>query len=265
MAPSENEDLGTDDPAAPQASEVPEPSAPPVASPPVTLARERSWRELAVEVGVVFSVTVLGSLVASISDLVWPQPSVALHPLASSLNRFFHAVPRIILVLYVIQRSGEPWSRFGLVRPRLWRDGALWLLTGLASFAQAPHVARLCGLLGIQHHRSAATPWPELLHPPAGVFEISMIAIGICASAFSEELVFRAYLIPRLASLTRSSVSGLLLSSLLFGFLHLYQSTEGMISTGLSGLLWGLVFCLTRRIWPIFLAHAVGNLWINFH
>ena len=53
-------------------------------------------------------------------------------------------------------------------------------------------------------------------------------------------------------------VIALLLTSLLFGIVHLYQGASGMITTGLSGLVFGLsYFAGGRNLWVPIIAHGV--------
>jgi len=80
-------------------------------------------------------------------------------------------------------------------------------------------------------------------------------------AAFMEELVYRGWITNRLAELWRFStngwIAGVLVSSALFGVVHLYQGASGMIAAGLSGLVFGGVYIATgRNLWASILAHG---------
>jgi membrane protease YdiL (CAAX protease family) len=74
--------------------------------------------------------------------------------------------------------------------------------------------------------------------------------------AFGEEMVFRGYLMNRIADLVGRSRTGwasaLIGSSLIFGLAHGYQGLAGIISTAEVGLLLGILYLISKR-----------NLWIN--
>jgi membrane protease YdiL (CAAX protease family) len=99
------------------------------------------------------------------------------------------------------------------------------------------------------------------------------LAMSWTLAAFMEEVVYRGWLTNRVAELWRFStngwIAGVLVSSALFGAVHLYQGASGMIATGLSGLVFGGVYLATgRNLWASVLAHGfmdtVGFLMIYF-
>ena len=79
------------------------------------------------------------------------------------------------------------------------------------------------------------------------------------ASGFSQELVFRGYLIARLERLLGSTSLAILITTVMFGSYHLYQGFVPAIGIAVSGLVYAVSFCLFRRLWPICVAHALHN------
>jgi uncharacterized protein len=80
-------------------------------------------------------------------------------------------------------------------------------------------------------------------------------------AAFMEEMVYRGWIMTRLAELGRFSTTGwtasVLASSALFGAAHLYQGVSGVIATGLTGLVFALVYLASgRNLWASILAHG---------
>jgi membrane protease YdiL (CAAX protease family) len=74
---------------------------------------------------------------------------------------------------------------------------------------------------------------------------------------FSEELVVRSYLIPRLERLLHSAWASVLVSAAVFGLLHWRSGILTMCHAFLAGIVYGIAFVLTRRLWPVALAHAM--------
>lgn len=70
-------------------------------------------------------------------------------------------------------------------------------------------------------------------------------------AAFGEELVYRAYLMNRVADLGRGTrtawIVSLLLISALFGFSHYNQGLTGIVEEGSDGLILGLMYLAYRR------------------
>jgi membrane protease YdiL (CAAX protease family) len=85
------------------------------------------------------------------------------------------------------------------------------------------------------------------------------VASSFCI-AFSEELSMRAYLVPRLEDLLRSKVGSVVLSSLLFSAYHIYKGTHGLTVAFLFGLVFASYFSLSRRLWPVMVAHGAWDL-----
>ena len=160
------------------------------------------------------------------------------------------------IILFVIWRSGEAWSRFGLVKPAIPKD----VVIGLGVWLIVAFFTSLIALAFGRHN-----PW--LSFQPFAVPPVrAMLLVGeSCAVGFSEELALRAYLIPRLEAMTGSTRKSILLSSLIFGFAHLNKSYVGVIFSIVTAIVFGIAFSLTRRIWPVAIAHAFGDFIVGTH
>ncbi len=86
-------------------------------------------------------------------------------------------------------------------------------------------------------------------------------------AAFGEEFVYRGYLLNRLSGLFESmtnarvgSGAALIVSSVIFGFAHLFQGTAGVIENIVDGLILGALYLGSgRRLLVPFLAHGVQD------
>lgn len=172
------------------------------------------------------------------------------------------------LTVYLRWR-GLGWGHFGLVKlPKL----KSWLLLPVqALFAFVAILATGVGTATI----GAALGFEFMGEEPTGVMDrfgavadgslphyLLWLAISILAAGLGEELFFRGYMINRLRDALGSGVVmtalTVLLPALYFGYGHFYyQGLRGLITTGLIGLVLGLLFLIYKRnLWPLVIAHA---------
>jgi membrane protease YdiL (CAAX protease family) len=79
-----------------------------------------------------------------------------------------------------------------------------------------------------------------------------------------EEMAYRGYLMNRVAYAaggTRAAWAlSLVVVSALFGVVHLYQGASGMITAGISGLLFGILYLASgRNLWLPIIAHGIND------
>ncbi|MBC7856211.1 MAG: CPBP family intramembrane metalloprotease [Pirellulaceae bacterium] len=158
----------------------------------------------------------------------------------------------IFVTLYLIYRSGEPWGSFGITRPSV-ADVLLGIALLLAHAAFGFCFDFVAWRIGATSDHQF--PWLE----QTADYGLMVLKVGV--SAFSEELVTRAYLITRFESLLRSRGAAVLLPAALFGTYHGYQGVAGMVFWMAVGLMYGMAFLLLRRIWPLAIAHTLYNIW----
>jgi membrane protease YdiL (CAAX protease family) len=155
---------------------------------------------------------------------------------------------------------GLGWRGVGLKRPAAWGRVLLpGVLTGVifqyvSLYVLEPLIARFTGEL----------PDVSMFAPLIGNAQFLLLSLAVAwtLAAFGEELVYRGYLLNRVAHLVGEGraawAMSLLLTSTLFGVVHLYQGASGIIATGLSGLVFGAVYLACgRNLWAPILAHGV--------
>lgn len=191
---------------------------------------------------------------AAITILLQQQPHSFLY---TGSHLIVRSVEVIAPVLYIISRSGESWSRFGLGRPKWLRD----IVWGMLTY-----------LFVILAHRIVlfATPLGELLSKadplsqgsstvflrPVGTLQIALLIAASLFNGFAEELVMRGFLIPRIEQMLRSTLLSVIVTTLLFSSYHVYQGMWGVVSSMMVGLIFGVFFASRRLLWPLVLAHA---------
>ncbi len=157
---------------------------------------------------------------------------------------------------------GVGWRDLGLRRPTSWRST---ILLGIAIgvgyqyfslYVVEPLIARITGDL------PDVSQFAPLISNAFFLF-VSLV-LSWTLAAFGEELVFRGYLMNRVADLVGSNRAGWLISvivvSILFGIVHLYQGASGIITITLTGLMLGGLYLVTgRNLWVPIIAHGVND------
>jgi membrane protease YdiL (CAAX protease family) len=171
------------------------------------------------------------------------------------------ATPYLFLLACISLRlRGVQWKRIGFTRYRTW---AKTLLPGIAYgvglelfdlFGKQPLLTRLLG-----------KP-PDLSNFIAvrGNFKLALFAFALIwiLAAFGEELVYRGYLMNRVADVGRGTrtawIVSLFVISALFGFSHYQQGLTGIVEEGSDGLILGMMYLAYRRNLAIpIVAHGV--------
>jgi len=164
-------------------------------------------------------------------------------------------LPAAALVLAWVWRSRTPWGEIGYARPRSWIATVVGgLVLGVAlKLALKAIVMPLLGVDPINHAYHFLVGNARALP--------GMLAIVIVAGGFGEETVYRGYLFERLGKILGESrpanVFTVLLTSALFASAHyLDQGLAGLEQAMITGLVFGAVFAITRRVWLLMVAHA---------
>ena len=157
---------------------------------------------------------------------------------------------------------GVGWRDGGLTLPGRWpRALAVGTIAGivleiLSAFVVEPALARLFG-------KSADL---SDLRPLVGNATLLLVALAAnwILAALGEELVYRGYLMNRVAGLaggtTGAWAASVIVVSALFGWGHVDQGLTGQVQASIDGLMLGLLYLATRRnlLVPI-VSHGVSN------
>lgn len=219
-------------------------------------------RNLAIEIGVVLALAVVPGIVNSIANLARPE-TLDREFLHDYMNLFAHGLQLCLPVLWIMWKSNEPWATFG-IRRFSWRvDVPLAVLftiaIGMAPWALSIGLSVIVWIVPPMWDVVNIIPAPDGLHfeGPESIVQWAVFIVGLVASCTSEELVCRAYLIPRFQELTGSTFGGIALASGAFASYHLYQGSYGALSVFVVGLVYGAFFVAFRRVWPLVISHVV--------
>jgi len=142
------------------------------------------------------------------------------------------------LVAYFVWRSGERLLALGWTCKHLGLEASLGGVLFVPTFF----------LVNVFQSalEAAGLPGPPSQLPsfvtPEGPGKLALAVMLITVVAVAEETVFRGYLMLRFGSVTRSRVAALFLSAFLFSLGHGYEGASGVVTVGVLGLTFGVVF-----------------------
>jgi membrane protease YdiL (CAAX protease family) len=243
----------------PEPSDVP--SQPAVAVPSVmTTEPAPAVRDLRTgDIWLVLLVVFVPSIYYAFADLIWPDLRPVHPPVVySSINMLVTLAGYAGLITFLIQRSGQPFSRYGLGRPQWVIDPMLGIVLMMIPLQMAGITYTFTHAIFGSHGESNYREF--FSRPPHTPWECALVGLEMFAVGFVEELVWRGYLMTRIEEVSGSRWKAILLTSLLFGFNHLYQGPTGVIFTAIDGFMFATVFAYTRRLWPVALGHGLLDL-----
>jgi membrane protease YdiL (CAAX protease family) len=172
-----------------------------------------------------------------------------------ALSTIFRDLALLSLILFFAWRDKEPLRRLGLTRDHL----AFNLALGLALYAPflfvIGAVEQVLTGLGLS---SGAQPGPSYFHV-GGRWELALAVILVAVVAVSEETIFRGYLIRRLQMITASTPAAVLLSSIVFALGHGYEGSLGVVTVGVMGLVFSLLYLWRRSLIVPIVLHFIQD------
>lgn len=238
----------------------------------VTLVEDRrlrlpSARLIKWELFAVFAVSLgasaLNALLNLISDLLTPkalssQRAQIVVPLAVNnwldlalqLASIAEALAPVVLVLYLLARSGERPSDIGLDASQpgmdIGRGAVLAAVIGGAGL----------GLYLAAHHLGISlNVVPESL-PPVW-WRIPVLALAAAQNGILEEVLVIGYLLRRLDQLGWTPWKAIVCSAILRGSYHLYQGFGAFIGNAAMGVIFGVLYRRWGRVTPLVVAHTL--------
>lgn len=177
---------------------------------------------------------------------------------------WFANVTMLGMIWLSLRLRGQRWEDLGLsFRFAGWRTVFRTVLQSLAVFVAAVAAFLVPTIvIGAIFGRpeQADMSGYDYLRGNLGFFLLALASVYL-VSSFGEEVIYRGFLIRRLADLGSGTRSAWRLavgvSSVVFGLIHFAWGPVGIVQTTFMGLALGLSFLfLGRRLWPLILAHA---------
>lgn len=228
----------------------------PAAEPPFDLfapaVDAQTRRRLWLQVLLVLALAVLPDLYHSVMHLLAPDQR------PFSWDRWaIYALGRSVQVsvtlLCVVALVGETRRSLGMQGPGLIDaplSVVLYILTSAASTLLTGPVHDTLGYTSL-----------EFIDDPHTRTQWAVLVAGDLANGFAEELAIWGFLYTRLRRLWhRSELASLAVAALSFAAYHVYQGADGMLMVLAFGVIHGVWFRLTKRLWPLIITHGVGNI-----
>jgi membrane protease YdiL (CAAX protease family) len=235
----------TPGPGAPGPGRPPRTPVPAPAGPPQVLRLE-----LGLVLLLAFAPGILGLLILALGAGDGTEMDSRLVPaiVAAAFQLFLSWSP-VLVIAYLLVRSGEGWSGIGLTRFR-GVDARQGLALWVASFLLVLVLAQVFRYFG----QREVDFLPDVL--PLWFRVIQAVLIAATAGA-TEEIVVRGYAQTRLEQLRAPTAAIVVLPTALWGVLHVYQGLGAALTIFCLGLMYAVYFHRTRRLWPLILAHAL--------
>ena len=219
------------------------------------------------EIFAVFAVSLgasaLNAVLSLIGSLLAPQPLSGQQALlvgSQAANHWLDLVLQlasiaenlapVVLVLYLLVRSGDSPATIGLDATQPARDG----LRGAALAAIIGGAGLGLYILAFKSGISLKVV-PESL--PAIWWRIPILALYAFENGMLEETVVLGYFLTRLDQLDVRPWRAVLISAVLRGSYHLYQGFGGFLGNLILGLIFGTLFRRWRRVTPMIIAHTL--------
>jgi membrane protease YdiL (CAAX protease family) len=227
--------------------------------PPARLLRWEIFAVLAVSLGA----SALNALLDLIASLLAPQTlgkqqallvgSLAPNhwlDLVLQLANLVEDLAPVLLVLYLLARSGERASDIGLDASQPGRDVARG-----AALAAVIGGTGLLFYIAVFRLGFALDVVPESL--PAVWWRVPVLLLSAVHDGLLEEVVILAYLLRRLDQLGWTPWKAILLSAVIRGSYHLYQGFGAFVGNAVMGIVFGYLYKRWGRCTPMVIAHTL--------
>jgi membrane protease YdiL (CAAX protease family) len=162
----------------------------------------------------------------------------------------------VALILFFLWKNGEPLERIGWRARGAGREAALGLALFTPMFIGALLVVRVLVGLGLSGPESAA----GASLAASGRGQAGLGSLLVLVIALAEETVFRGYLLLRLEAATGSFPRAAAISSTIFALGHGYEGIAGVLTVGLLGLSFALLYRWRGSLVAPVTLHFLNNL-----
>jgi membrane protease YdiL (CAAX protease family) len=150
----------------------------------------------------------------------------------------------VSLILFFLWCNGEPVSRLGWTFKNRGKD----ILLGIGLYIPFFFGANLLESgLRAAGFSAPSTPLPSSI-AVKGIPEFLLASALVVVVALAEEIIFRGYLILRFKAVTGSLTAALFFSAAVFSLGHGYEGSAGVITVGIMGLVFGLIYVWRKSL-----------------
>jgi len=174
----------------------------------------------------------------------------------------------ILIATFFMKQRKESWAGLGLIFPKGKRE---WLINIGLALLTVVIVFLFMGLVldpilshfGLEKPSGVADRFQFFLGKPF-LFITYLITVVWVGAALGEELLMRGFLLNRLSDFIGKSkpawIVSLMIHSIIFGMLHIYQGLAGIITTTFIAVVFGTIYLIAKkRLFPVIAAHLLIN------
>jgi membrane protease YdiL (CAAX protease family) len=204
-------------------------------------------------------IAIIISLALFFSALFFSKFINALVPLSGAtlllLSRLAFWFALLLLLIYSRKIEKQPLMLWEEKRYSVWHDAASVLLTLLTVLAMVIVLSIIAMILQLKARSEGMEKMIAIFRDHHALVWLTAIT-----AAITEELMFRAYLIPRLQLLFKNTYMPVILSSVLFGCLHFgYGTALNIVGPMLIGLIFGFHYVKYRNIKVLIIVHFLWD------
>ncbi len=196
-------------------------------------------KEQIIEV-VVFLFLIVPSMITSFFIVKQGGMSFVLISLSTILRDF----ALVSLILFFLWRNGEPFELIGWRFKNVGKEIMLGMWLFIPFSFGASLLEKSLRRVGFS---VPSTPLPSLTFEK-NMVEFLLAAVLISVVALAEETIFRGYLILRFKSITANTGTVILTSAFIFSLGHGYEGSAGLITVGVMGAAFALVYIRRRSL-----------------
>jgi membrane protease YdiL (CAAX protease family) len=161
----------------------------------------------------------------------------------------------VTLVWFFLWHNGENISRVGWVSEGFVKE----VIVGVLLFVPMIYVMSFVE----SWLQSAGLSFPKGHIPsflrPTGTIQQIIATILVIVVAFSEETIFRGYLILRFKSVTNSPAAAVVISSIIFSLGHGYEGLGGAVSVGIMGAVFAVIYLWRKSLTAPIVMHFLQD------
>jgi len=150
----------------------------------------------------------------------------------------------VTLICFFLWHNSESFTRIGWVSKGYEKEIVLGMVLYFPLIYGLSFVEELFQSVGLVSSRGHIPPFLE----PTGTIQQIVATLMILIVAFTEETIFRGYLILRLKSITGSPVVAIVISSIIFSIGHGYEGLAGVIIVGIMGTCFAVIYVWRKSL-----------------
>jgi membrane protease YdiL (CAAX protease family) len=161
----------------------------------------------------------------------------------TAVATIFRDLALVGLVAYFLWRNGEPMASVG------WRTRGASLEVGIGAVLFIPVFYFIAGLETLLKSIGLTTPpMPSPSLEAKGRPEIVLALVLVIVVAVAEETIFRGYLLMRFEGAGLKPAASIVLSALVFSLGHGYEGSAGVVSVGVMGAIFAVVYLWRKSL-----------------